>query len=379
MKGTFTGTFVGNYKKSKSKKVLDSILDMEITDGEIDANFFLLNQSTNTNIDFKIFPVKDCVSINVNLGDENGFENQFVINLKQIELYNYQFKDCIYLEKNRIQGTLIGTINSYELIETKEKNGNQIISIIDDTDISTSEHLLGSGIAEKGKPKDIKPKKSIIFWLLAIASIISISSYTIYLNKNEQTTIVAEKDENFKREQLQKSRQYKDSLVHYLNLIKVFKNENNYKEALEKINQAKLFTSSSDTKILIQEANSIKTLQAEALFKKRKYKDAIAIYSSLIASNNFNFNYQYKRALCYSKLGKIKDAIKDLKSAVESNDKTAQQLYNKINPLKKRVAYYITRCCDGSTSNATGKGACSHHGGVCDWKEPVYETYREYE
>lgn len=24
-------------------------------------------------------------------------------------------------------------------------------------------------------------------------------------------------------------------------------------------------------------------------------------------------------------------------------------------------------CCDGSHSNATGRGACSHHGGVCQW------------
>jgi hypothetical protein len=24
-------------------------------------------------------------------------------------------------------------------------------------------------------------------------------------------------------------------------------------------------------------------------------------------------------------------------------------------------------CCDGTRSSATGKGACSHHGGVCQW------------
>jgi hypothetical protein len=24
-------------------------------------------------------------------------------------------------------------------------------------------------------------------------------------------------------------------------------------------------------------------------------------------------------------------------------------------------------CCDGSRSGATGRGACSHHGGVCRW------------
>jgi uncharacterized lipoprotein YehR (DUF1307 family) len=25
------------------------------------------------------------------------------------------------------------------------------------------------------------------------------------------------------------------------------------------------------------------------------------------------------------------------------------------------------KCCDGTTSSATGRGACSHHGGVCEW------------
>jgi energy-coupling factor transporter transmembrane protein EcfT len=45
-----------------------------------------------------------------------------------------------------------------------------------------------------------------------------------------------------------------------------------------------------------------------------------------------------------------------------------------------RVKYrekYVTRtvganCCDGSTSNATGRGACSHHGGVCSWAVEYY-------
>lgn len=26
------------------------------------------------------------------------------------------------------------------------------------------------------------------------------------------------------------------------------------------------------------------------------------------------------------------------------------------------------KCCDGTNSNATGRGACSHHGGVKYWK-----------
>ena len=37
---------------------------------------------------------------------------------------------------------------------------------------------------------------------------------------------------------------------------------------------------------------------------------------------------------------------------------------------KKEASYSIRTgaiCCDGSRSYATGRGACSHHGGVCEW------------
>jgi hypothetical protein len=39
-------------------------------------------------------------------------------------------------------------------------------------------------------------------------------------------------------------------------------------------------------------------------------------------------------------------------------------------PKKESQAYEVrvgAICCDGSRSYATGRGACSHHGGVCKW------------
>ncbi len=39
-------------------------------------------------------------------------------------------------------------------------------------------------------------------------------------------------------------------------------------------------------------------------------------------------------------------------------------------PVKEKEAYQVrvgAVCCDGSRSYATGRGACSHHGGVCQW------------
>jgi hypothetical protein len=63
-----------------------------------------------------------------------------------------------------------------------------------------------------------------------------------------------------------------------------------------------------------------------------------------------------------------------------SNDKKAEANYiwkntvEKTTPgyqKKKETTTYEVRtgaiCCDGTRSNATGRGACSHHGGVCKW------------
>lgn len=57
----------------------------------------------------------------------------------------------------------------------------------------------------------------------------------------------------------------------------------------------------------------------------------------------------------------------------------AEKSYNKFNPLRKKVISYTTRCCDGTSSSSKGRGTCSHHGGVCNWNEPIYEEYRQYE
>lgn len=43
---------------------------------------------------------------------------------------------------------------------------------------------------------------------------------------------------------------------------------------------------------------------------------------------------------------------------------------------EKVIVEYRTLCNDGeySPSNAKGRGACSHHGGVANWNAPVYDT-----
>jgi|GEM_PF-503924 len=125
------------------------------------------------------------------------------------------------------------------------------------------------------------------------------------------------------------------------------------------------------------ERNELIETRAAYYFKTGKFEAAMKDYTSLLDSTNRNDIY-YQRARCYVKLKQIKSAVADLQSAMDKGNTEASVLYEKINPLKRRVLYYVTRCCDGSTSNAKGRGACSHHDGVCDWNDPVYETYREY-
>jgi len=47
-----------------------------------------------------------------------------------------------------------------------------------------------------------------------------------------------------------------------------------------------------------------------------------------------------------------------------------------VTTYKEEVSSYCTLCDDGtySPSCATGRGACSHHGGVAQWNAPIYHT-----
>ncbi|MDD3048812.1 MAG: hypothetical protein PHQ89_02325 [Bacilli bacterium] len=47
----------------------------------------------------------------------------------------------------------------------------------------------------------------------------------------------------------------------------------------------------------------------------------------------------------------------------------------------KEITGYCTLCNDGtrSPSCSTGRGTCSHHGGVAQWNAPIYSTVSHYE
>lgn len=154
--------------------------------------------------------------------------------------------------------------------------------------------------------------------------------------------------------------------------------------AIQQINENKLKDSYNSIQVTLRlsitadEKNKSNSINADYLVKSGKYSDAIEVFTSLISNNYDLSNTYYKRAVCYQKIKKIQEAVNDLKEAIKLGNEEANKLHEKINPIKKKIVGYETLCCDGTTSYSKGRGACSRHGGVCDWNHPVYEEYRQY-
>lgn len=144
-----------------------------------------------------------------------------------------------------------------------------------------------------------------------------------------------------------------------------------FKQAVARIDSALTFAKTEVAYLNFKKGNCLAEL--------RLYQEAIDAYTIPIDANNYPAKACLARARCYNNLGERQLAVNDLKVAIKLGNEEAAAYHDKINPELKRVAYYETLCCDGTTSNATGRGACSHHGGVCNWNSPVYQTYRKYE
>ncbi len=200
------------------------------------------------------------------------------------------------------------------------------------------------------------------------------------LDMEAQQIAQAEKERQYllKKEEERKEMARRDSLVLYLGLADTFENESKYDSALLSLDRADFFANQGETG---SRKDAVVSKLARKLIEEKRYADAISALIPPLFRNPDNRDLLYDRAVCYAKTGDKAAAVTDAKRAIELGHAEAQALYDQINPIKKRVAYYQTMCCDGtpSPSNAKGRGACSHHGGVCNWNEPVYEEYREYE
>ena len=178
----------------------------------------------------------------------------------------------------------------------------------------------------------------------------------------------------------EKEERRKDSLAFYMNLSRYLASNHKIKDAHEQLQLAAAFAALPIEKEQINKAKSnLDAITAIELVKAKKYEPALDAINSLLSYDPSNTELRYHRAICYSKTGNTEEAVNDLKMLISSGHSDAEKLHDKINPVRKKIAYYVTRCWDGSTSNSTGRGACSHHGGVKNWREPVYEEYRQYE
>lgn len=144
----------------------------------------------------------------------------------------------------------------------------------------------------------------------------------------------------------------------------------NFKKAINQIDVAlKLSPENSDAKYR-------KALAYQGLGQYRKSIDILENIGSF--SGIPNDEILLNKGTCLLKLGKTVDALYTLKEASRFGSAEADYLLNKVNPTIKVIIGYTTRCCDGWASSAKGRGACSHHGGVCDWNEPIYEERKKY-
>jgi tetratricopeptide (TPR) repeat protein len=176
------------------------------------------------------------------------------------------------------------------------------------------------------------------------------------------------------------ARHQKDSFEHHLKSGKDMLLERSNDKALAHFEKASEFASQQEAELVNNETNSLYTSLAEGFEKEKQYKQAIEVYSNLVNNNPSNPTFLYNRALCYIKMKDMPGAVKDLKKAIDLGDEPARLLHDQINPLKRKVAYTVIRCRDGSVSNSKHRrGTCSHHGGVENWNEEVYEEYREYQ
>jgi len=157
----------------------------------------------------------------------------------------------------------------------------------------------------------------------------------------------------------------------FLGLSDSIYSENGFTESIGYLDSALIFAKG--------ERGSINFKKANYLFERRDYDRSGAAYAESAEGGFKKDTCYYLAALCFEKVRKRQDAVNNLRKAIALGHDEADKLHERINPERRRVSDYNIRCCDGSISYSTSRrGTCSHHGGVCNWNEPVYETYRKY-
>lgn len=228
----------------------------------------------------------------------------------------------------------------------------------------------------------LTPKIKVLAASALFAGSLPLSSHYIDIDKQEayQQKLLDEKVAKEKAIAEQKEQQRKDSLTFYLQQSHQLSQNHKIDEANKQLQFALGFASTQTDKNQIEkEKIGIASIKTFDLVNAGKYQAALPELNTLLQSDPTNSDLIYNRAVCYSKTGKIQEAVTDLKPLVQAGNSEAVKLHDKINPIKKRITGYHRQCCDGTISYSDGRGTCSGHGGVCNWNVPEYEEYRKYE
>lgn len=244
----------------------------------------------------------------------------------------------------------------------------------------------GHRLLERWLRFQLKPGiKALFLSVLFIGAMPLTAHYTaednkIAAQKQAEERVKTQQEQQEKALADEKMRQQEDSLNYYLAQSSTLTAGKKTEDALAALTRAEAFVAApGDHARIARQRTDIAALKSVDLLNRKRYKEVIPLLDEQLQDDPGNDELLCKRALCYSKTGRMQEAVTDLKIAMGHGSKEAEKLHDKINPMRKRIVDHITRCCDGSTSYATGRGACSHHGGVCDWNEPVYEASRKYE
>lgn len=287
----------------------------------------------------------------------HGTSNQ--TQAKKFPLWQILLSSCIMLfafvlANNLLSGLILASISSLFIPPTEAKWENMLRVKLDS-----------------------RVKLFITVLLIVFSIPVSIASHHFQLQKEKEKAQLELAAQQKKALEDKNEAVRKDSLNYYLKLLAA--PTKNIERSLRLIDRANTFAKFGDEiDLLSNKRNTLRSNQIDLFIKQGNYSDALGKLDNLIAHNK-DADHYYRRAICYQKLKQPQAAVNDLNRAMELGSTVAQRLYNVINPLRKRIIGYVTRCCDGTTSDARGRGACSWHGGVCNWNDPIYEEYRQYE
>lgn len=239
-------------------------------------------------------------------------------------------------------------------------------------------HLLIEKMLRFELTNKIKLSFTSLLLLIILPVYAHYSTIDLQLKNAEAVRLATLKRQEERTEKLNQLRM--DSLAYFLKKVDSFNKAGNLKLSEKLINQSyKLCASAEERQQVDKRQTEYVFSQAAFFLKAGEYKASLEQLEALSTAGHSSPEIAYSKAVCLSKLGRNQEAVAYLKPLVQTGDYKAQRLYDKVNPIRRSVAGYVTRCCDGSTSNARGRGACSWHGGVCNWNEPVYTESRQYE